>query len=188
MTSTIAIPESTAKEWVSMAYIRGIAAQAGLNIKHYAWDDGIDLEIGTTKLLPGFPPVTNCCIGLQVKSTSNWSISSSEEIRFPLKAHNYEKLIDTHSFISQFLVLYTLPPSRSRWLTQRKNSCEFKNNAYFLSLRGREPLAPRANGKKRYTRTVAIPTTNRLTACSLLRLYRNACNEALASMSKRGSK
>lgn len=56
-----AIPEPTAKEWVSVAYLEAIAAQAGLNSKRPRWDSGIDIEVGSDKPTFGSTTRTRQC-------------------------------------------------------------------------------------------------------------------------------
>jgi len=174
VSSTIAIPENAAKEWVSLAYVKAIAAQAGLNINSWSWDDGVDICIGASKTLPGFPEFFNLDVSLQLKATCNWKIKNGA-ISFPLNASNYDKLRDERTASPQYLVLYTLPPSRTRWIVGEEGSNRFSHNAYYISLLNSPALQPRSNGRPRKTKSVKVPAVNKLNAGSLLRLYRNAC-------------
>lgn len=169
-----AIPTNIAKEWVSVAYVTGIAAQVGLNITKSVWDDGIDMTLGSTKpVVTGFD-CRNLWISLQLKATENWEIDNGH-LRFFLKQSNYEQL-RARSLTRQFLVVYTLPKdrSRSRWILQKSEHVEFSSRAFYLDLLNAPQLTVKANGRRRCGKTVRIPVANRLTACSLHKLYLDA--------------
>jgi hypothetical protein len=169
-----AIPANIAKEWVSVAYVTAIAAQVGLNITTTKWDDGVDLTLGSTKpVVAGFE-LQNLWISLQMKSTENWEIEDNH-IRYFLKQSNYDKL-RARSVSRQFLVLYTLPKdqSRARWILQKPEHVEFSSRAFYLDLLNQPELAVKANGRRRCGKTLRIPIANRLTACSLHKLYADA--------------
>lgn len=149
-----------------------------MNLKQCRWDDGIDIEIGSNKPTFGNLYFRNLYVNLQVKSTEDWQVSSDGTIAYALKASNYEQLREP-CFPPSYLVLYTLPHARAHWVVNRDNLCEFRNSAFFLSLRGQPALVARSDGRQRYTRTVRVPTKNRLTAMSLLGLYRQACEQSI---------
>lgn len=173
-----AIPVTSAKEWVSIAYVEAIAAQVGLNIKNVRWDDGIDIEVGSNKAMFGNARFRNLYLPLQLKATENWEVKDGT-IAFRLKASNYVQLRDS-SFPPQYLVLYTLPHSRAHWIVHKPAASEFRHRAYFFSLDGQPELRKTATGKLRESRVVKVPAKNLLTAISLLRLYREACQESLS--------
>lgn len=161
-----------------MAYVEAITAQAGLNIKSCRWDDGIDIEIGSNKPMFGNTYFRNLYLCLQVKATENWEVAADGTIGFSLKGSNYEQLRE-ECFPPRYLVLYTLPHSRAHWMVHRSDHTDFNNAAFFVSLLGLPELRVAANGKKRGSRTITVPTANRFTAVSLLRLYREACEKSL---------
>jgi hypothetical protein len=117
-------------------------------------------------VLPGFH-LRNLYIFLQVKSTDDYEVKNGA-IAYSLKKSNYDQLRQP-STMPQYLVLYTLPWCRSHWVRTESNSSRFCNSSYFLDLAG----YPEANGN-RSSKTVSVPVANRLTAMSLLRLYREA--------------
>lgn len=174
-----AIPEPTAKEWVSVAYLEAIAAQAGLNTKRPRWDSGIDIEVGSDKPMFGNLRFPNLYLSFQLKATENWKIVDGK-INFRIDAATYDRLRDSNRFWPIYLVLYTLPHSRSHWITSRPDCAEFRNRAYYVSLRGLPALRVRPNGEQRGSKTIQIPAANCLSAASLLRLYRDACEVAKA--------
>ncbi|MGD9690401.1 MAG: DUF4365 domain-containing protein [Phycisphaerales bacterium] len=172
-----AIPEPTAKEWVSVAYLEAVAAQAGLNTKRPRWDSGIDIEVGSDRSMFGNLRFPNLYISFQLKSTENWEVADGS-IDFRVDAATYDRLRDNDRIWPIYLVLYTLPHSRAHWIVSKPECAEFRNRAYFVSLKGLPELRARADGKRRGSRTIRVPATNHLSAASLLRLYREACEVA----------
>lgn len=185
LTPYMGIPESTSEEWMSLAYVRIICAQVGLNISKTEFDNGIDLQIGSTKPIGGIC-IANLFIALQLKSTVNWEIADGV-IRYSLEAKAYNQLA-ANSVMDQYLVLCTLPRTRSHWLTHlhgngTKPACPshtkphsiFSNGVYYLSLADRDPLGDNPRTGKPYTRkTVSVPVSQRLTAIGLHKLYKAA--------------
>lgn len=166
-----AVPQTIAKEWVSVAYVQAIAAQIGLNLKAARWDNGIDLELGSLHPVATDFQWQNLWICLQLKATANWEIRDGQ-ISFFLEQKNYDCLRQ-RSISRQFLVLYTMngDGARSMWLRHHAEYTQLAGRAYYLDLLNAPPLAPRANGRSRTGRTIRIPVANRLTAASLRGLY-----------------
>lgn len=123
-----AIPETHAKESVSLAYLAAIIAQAGLNVRTWNWDDGIDLEIGSSKHIDGLCLPT-LALPFQVKSTEDWKVSNGL-IAYRLKLAAYERLRATGQMYPQYLVLYTLPRDREQWVTHGDDHCKLHNCAF----------------------------------------------------------
>lgn len=172
-----AIPTPTAKEWVSVAYLEAVAAQAGLNTKRPRWDSGIDIEVGSDRSMFGNRRFPNLYISLQLKATENWEVVD-DRIGFRVDAATYDRLRDSERVWPIYLVLYTLPHSRAHWIVSKPECAEFRNKAYFVSLKGLPELRPKPNGERRKSRKIEVPTANCLSAASLLRLYREACEMA----------
>lgn len=166
-----AIPESIAKEWVSVSYVQAIAAQIGLNIKSAKWDNGIDLELGSLHPVATDFQWQNLWISLQLKATCDWQIKNGN-ICFFLEQKNYDCL-RRRSVSRQFLVLYTMTGTgaRSMWLRHRSDCTQLAGQAYYLDLLNAPELALRPDGRRRTGRTVRVPVANRLTASSLRALY-----------------
>lgn len=154
-----------------MAYVRAITAQAGLNIKSPEWDDGIDLEIGSTKPASNNIKHRNIWISLQLKSSACWKLKNGH-IHYFLKKSNYDQL-RAESMSDQFLVLYTLPrdPGRFSWITQEPDHAAFRSRAFYLSLQDMPDIKSKSNGRERSGKTIKIPIENRLTAASLRNIY-----------------
>lgn len=172
-----AIPESKAKEWVSVAYVHAICAQVGLNYRIAACDDGIDLEVGSNKPQFGNHRFRNLHLPLQLKATAVWEVKDNT-IAFTLKQSTYD-MLRSEAWPPAYLVLYTLPQARAHWVVQQHEAAEFRHRAFYLNLQGAAPLAVSGNGRRRKHKTVHVPVANRLSAVSLLRLYHGVCREAL---------
>lgn len=157
------IPESLAKERVSVSVVQAIAAQAGLNDKRYAFDDGIDLELISREPLTA---LSNFSLRIQVKSTENWKVKNGT-ISYRLKKRTYEQFSIDAPDCSHLLVLYTLPRKRSNWITCDNNESRFSHLPYYLDITG----CPKANAK--HKKTIYFPTGNVLTARALRSLYVN---------------
>ncbi len=182
MKAFAAIPTPIAQEKVSTAYIRAIAAQAGLNIKTSEWDNGIDLEIGShPAVIDGFK-MQNLWISMQLKATSNWEIRQ-DRIAFFLQKHNYDMLRQP-SITRQYLILYTMPSSKCRanWLIHQQDHTQFMGKTYFLDLLDQPEITPNKRGIPRTGKTVYIPSQNRLTAGSLKRIYTEFANWTVKKM------
>lgn len=164
---------------MSVAFLQAIAAQAGFNTKQPRWDSGIDIEVGSDKALFGNYRFPNLYINFQLKATENWAIKDGS-IAFRLDAATYDRLRDARRVFPIYLVLYTMPHSRAHWVVSRNDHAEMRNKAYFLSLKGAPAIRSRPDGSSRRSITVHVPTENRMTAMALLRLYKDACDDARA--------
>ncbi|MFN0134650.1 MAG: DUF4365 domain-containing protein [Phycisphaerae bacterium] len=177
MVRTDIIPESHAKEALSVAYVHAVIAQAGLNVKHWKWDDGIDLEIGSSKPVAG-KTLPTFGLPVQIKSTQNWRRTDSY-VYVKLRAKNYEQLRQHYSLCPQYLVVYLLPRARSRWICYRGECSEFHCGAYYMDLAGQPALGAAKDGATRTSITIGIPVSNRFTSRDLRRLFDSACTRLL---------
>lgn len=157
------------QEWVSIAFVRALCAQAGLNIAAWDWDDGLDLTVGSAKKGYAGVAIRNVKFHLQLKSTSDWTCNNGK-IAFRLRKVKYNQLADV-SVDPQHLVLYTLPPTRRRWIESRLENAVLNHCAYFFTFSGMKQL-PVADPEEKTT--IHVATANRLTASELIRLYREA--------------
>ncbi len=103
-------------------------------------------------------------IRLQVKATAVWQCDDDGVIRFPLEISTYN-LLRSPSIHDQYLVLYVLPGSRSRWLIHDKKYTRILDSAYYLNLKDYPAVSNRC------TKTVHVPVQNRLTAVKLRQLF-----------------
>jgi len=138
-------------EDLSRAYVRAVAAQAGVICGEPRDDYGLDLFLrgvdsgGHQYRDSGFQ------IDLQLKSTTRAEVRETD-IRYDLEVRAYE-LLRRLTVIPSYLVLFVLPPEAD-WLEQTEKGLLILGCAYWLSLRG-EPtttneekirvFVPRAN-------------------------------------------
>lgn len=176
LTQYEAISANRAKESMSLAYLRAIAAQAGFNTRCYEHDEGVDVEIGSSKALernkngkrlPGF------FLSFQAKSTSDRRFIDTA-LSYDLKVKNYNDLRDPDAS-QQFLFVYLLPTSPNHWIRYGESTgCRLSHIGYFLDLKG----APPVDRDPKSTIAVRIPMCNRLTAHTLIALYKAEAQEA----------
>lgn len=162
------IPEKIGKEWISLAYLRAICAQAGLNIFELKFDNGIDLDVGSSK------PINKVCsantfISLQLKATKNWAVDSNDNIKYDIPIKNYNQL-RVESVQAQYLILFTLPPEQNDWIKYQfehdhEHVVEVRHMAYYHSLKGLPKVSN--NTKVR----IHIPSKNKLTSLALRDLF-----------------
>lgn len=165
------IPEKIGKEWISIAYMQAICAQVGLNIKNWRFDNGIDLEIGSSRPL-GEKKISNFSICIQLKSTENWKAEENGHIKYDIPIKTYNQLIGD-SVLPQYLVLFTLPPDLNSWVKYQwerenhKHVIEVRHMAYYLSLKGKSAISNTSKIR------VEVPLANKLTAEMLAKLYKD---------------
>ncbi len=177
------VTENKAKEFVSVAFLRALAAQAGLNIRPSGeYDDGLDWDVGSIKKpFDNLPCSPNTWVSFQIKATSNWSVVGTA-ISFWLERDTYNLLRDECT-TRTLLLIYCLPPERDRWLTfcsrnghgsLESHYCELSHAGFYLDLRGQGELPLNGDGSPQTGTTVHVPLANRLTATTLISLYRSA--------------
>lgn len=160
------IPPNTSKEWISVALLEGFCAQAELNTAQIRWDDGIDLQVGSTKpLVKGNDPGA-IFISLQLKCTSA-PVYSAGSLHFPLRRKTYDRLRNPKAVHDHYLVVYVVPKPRKDWIISQPKCSQFQDVAYYLNLRGL-PALPKGQGSA----VVKIPLSNRLSAKSLYEAVR----------------
>jgi hypothetical protein len=163
------VPRNMSPEWVSIAFVRALCAQGGLNISSWDWDDGLDLTVGSAKKGYAGVSIRNVKFHLQLKSTSNWKLVAGK-ISFKIRKAKFNQLAD-ESWDPQHLVLYTLPKTRNRWVESKDGYAAFNHCAYFFSFAGLKKVEVNDPDE---TMTLYIPAANRLTASELIMLYRSA--------------
>ncbi|MDD5327956.1 MAG: DUF4365 domain-containing protein [Phycisphaerae bacterium] len=163
------IPETTGKEWMSLAYLRAICAQAGLNIRDWKFDNGIDLNVGSSKPI-GSNGIANVFLALQLKATERWKVEGDGHIKYDLPIKNYNQL-RRESLCPQYLVLFALPSGVGNWIKYQfehinhEHVVEMRHMAYYLSLLGQPAV------ENTETIRIDIPVKNKLTAEVLINLY-----------------
>jgi hypothetical protein len=172
------IPENIGKEWMSLAYLRAICAQVGLNMSRAEFDNGIDWYIGSIPSLNG-ESLANSFLAIQLKATQNWQVEDGGFFKYNLPIKNYN-LLRTESRSPQYLVVFTLPSNLESWIKYQWESVdhehiiELRHMAYYLNLRG----LPATDNQESIT--IQIPVSNKLTSQVLGQLYREHVQSELS--------
>lgn len=145
------------QEAFSKAFIRAIAARAGVSVTQPESDFGTDLtltEIKARKEPNGDTSYVDLnSLRLQLKSTINLETKNNEVI-FDLEVKNYNDLVDAESNVPRILVVVHVPREQTNWFTHNDDELILRHKAYWMSIAGR---APSDNDTKQ---RIKIPTLN----------------------------
>lgn len=145
------------KELFSKAYVRAVAAVAGVRVDQPESDDNsIDLHLTAV----GIQGPANCPeLNLQLKCTSR-ALLNADCIRYPLSLKNYNDLrID--SFVPRLLVVVLVPENIGDWIQQSEQEMFTRYCAYWVSLLGMPATQNTTNI------TVELPRSNLFTVEAL---------------------
>jgi hypothetical protein len=149
------------KEQFSVAFVRALAAVAGLSVSRPEPDcDSEDLILSAR--LHG-TPIRSPKVALQLKCSSNLGRGpDSVSIALPLK--NYDDLRPTNLAVPRLLVVVEIPPGEepNEWIHQTEERVCLLRSAYWLSLYDFRSVANNTSV------TVHLPLQQRLTPSSLL--------------------
>jgi len=155
-------------EQFSFAYVRAIAAAAGVSVVDNGGvdDDSIDLTlkrrtVGTPRRSPR--------LDLQIKATTDDCIRD-DHIAFPLSIKNYDDLRDETVAAPRILVVVVVPPEVQDWTTHSEEQLILCRCAYWTSLRG----LPEATSL--YTRTVHLSRTAKLSVSEMDAMFVRLAN------------
>lgn len=138
------------KEQFSYAYVRAVAALAGVGVmKPEVDDDSVDLCF---KKKGGRGAGRSPQLDAQIKCTASAPLSGVT-IGYPLKIKNYDDLRPTDVCIARILILVIVPDDLVEWSSQSEEELLLRRCGYWISLRG-EPEIP-----NEATKTVHIPRT-----------------------------
>jgi hypothetical protein len=147
------LPRNLRQEALSRAYVRAVAARAGLICGGTENDLGFDLflrsvEIHGQQLWDGGPQ-----LDVQLKSTTRAEVRETV-VAYDLEVRAYNILRQENVNRPRILVILVLPEDESEWLGQTEDALILRHCAYWMSLRGAEPttaqttvriMIPRAN-------------------------------------------
>lgn len=172
--------EETIKELLSINYIRVIAEREGFIVTKVEQDFGDDIlikEVEKSATKVGFSFLTTGRqIGVQVKCTTQKSITSKEEIiKFRLKGRNYyhlslrKKRWKDNNYIPLILILLVLPIDETEWLNLNFNEggLTIGGKAYWYI----PPDLPKATLEKT-SYTISILKENQLNLDSISELFK----------------
>lgn len=146
-------------EQFSVAYLRAVAAAAGVALSRAdVDDDSIDWGVvapGGAGALPARPRVE-----LQLKCTSQ-DVMHEHHLAFALKVKNYDDLRLTDLLVPRILVVVVVPGDVADWLVQTEEQLVVRHCAYWVSLRGLPDV------DNEHTVTVHVPRQQVLRPASL---------------------
>jgi hypothetical protein len=129
------VPRNQRQEALSRAYVRAVAAQAGLVCAEPEQDFGVDLCLRRVRLRGQRHSDASGQLDLQIKSTTRASVTDAE-VLYDLEVKNYDDLREAGDNCPRFLVVLVLPEDEGRWLSQSSEELILRHCAYWLSLAG----------------------------------------------------
>ena len=98
------------QEALSRAYVATIAAGAGYSLATQDFDrDGVDVQVRAGGvMLPS--------LDIQLKATTRLDRSKEEQLRYPLRRHNYD-LLRQQTLVPRILVVLALPREERLWIS-----------------------------------------------------------------------
>jgi Domain of unknown function (DUF4365) len=145
------------------AYVRAIAAQAGLICSEPEYDYGIDLCLRAIRRRGSRFADVGGQLDLQLKSTTRARVNDSE-VRFDLETKTYDDLRETGDNVPRILVVLLMPPDESQWISQSPEELVLRRGAYWLSLEGYPPTTASK------TVRITIPRSNVFSVQAVLAL------------------
>jgi hypothetical protein len=151
------LPRNERQEALSRAYVRAVAAHAGVICSEPEHDFGIDLCLRAVAIRGHRHFDVSGQFDLQIKSTT-WANVTDTTIVYDLEVQAYEDLRTQGYNCPRFLLVFVMPDDEVRWLSQSPEELVLRHCTYWLSLVGHPPTTA--------TRTIriAIPRVNVFTA------------------------
>lgn len=155
----IMVPVEKRKEALSKAYVRAIAAKAGVNIAESDEDFGIDLSLrqvivrnnnGTNRIVE-----SGASLDIQLKCSETPQITDTEVI-YDLEAKTFNDLADPEANY-RILVLLVVPNDEGNWINHTPEQLSIRQCAYWCSLKGETLTTNTA------TKRISIPLTQSFT-------------------------
>ncbi len=147
------LPRNQRQEALSLAYVRSVAAQAGVMCSEFDEDFGIDLCLRAVDERAGQFFDSGDQLDLQVRSSTRAG-ESETAITYDLDVRTYDLLRREQPRCPRILVFMVLPAEERRWLTQSEEALSLHRCVYWLSLRGAEASESRSSIR------VTIPREN----------------------------
>src|SRR5262245_22228853 len=128
------LPVNQRQEALSRAYVRAVAAQAGLTCGDLTQDYGIDMFLRTVPVAGNRYTDVGDQLDLQLKSTTRAGVTVTEVIH-DLEVRAYDALRVVTRGCPRILVLLVLPGDETLWLTQSADELILRRCAFWASLR-----------------------------------------------------
>jgi hypothetical protein len=141
------------QEALSRAYIRAVAALAGVTVCEMDNDYGIDLGLRMILTRENRRRDGSLQLDIQLKSITRANVTD-DHVVYDLEVENYRDLRSTEPGCPRILVVLVLPQDEADWLGQSAQELTIRHCAYWMSLRG----LPDSTAVS--TVRVALPTAN----------------------------
>jgi hypothetical protein len=164
------LPRNLRQEALSRAYVRAIAAHAGVICGATENDLGFDLLLRAVESDGQHHWDSGPQLDLQLRSTTQAGMRDAEVI-YDLDVRTYDLLRRDSIVRPRLLVLLVLPEDEAQWLTQSVDELIARRCAFWMSLRGAAPTTNQA------TIRLAIPLANIFSVAALHRLIDEAREE-----------
>jgi hypothetical protein len=154
------LPRNQRQEALSRAYVRAVAAQAGVICGDMVQDFGTDMFLRAVRQSDQQYVDDGPQSDLQLKSTTRAEVRETE-VAYDLEVRAYNWLRQDAVTQARLLVLLVLPEDESQWLSQSVEDLILRRCAYWTSLRGAAPTPNQA------TIRINIPRTNVLSVATV---------------------
>lgn len=161
--------ESQQKEDISMHYLGLLCAQSGIDFERtHHDDDGTDVIL-KKRFSNSDNQVYDTEIHFQLKATSSKSqyTETAKEIRYRLKAKNYNDLC-IPSIVPLYLVVLILPEKQKEWISWDDEELLVHGRMYYYSLEDKKKTA------NEHEVTIIIDKTDRIDEAILSIMLRRA--------------
>jgi hypothetical protein len=126
------------QEALCRAYVRAVAAQAGVICSEPEQDYGIDLSLRSVRRRGPRHADAGRQIDLQLKCSTRF-VCSETAIGYDLDVKSYDDLRVGGDNCPRILVVLLLPEEEADWLAQSEDELALRRCAYWVSLEGAEP-------------------------------------------------
>ena len=148
------------QEALCRAYVRAVAALAGVTICEPENDYGIDMALRAITARENKRRDASVQLDLQLKSTTRANVTDTHAI-YDLEVENYHDLRAPEAVCPRILVVLVLPAEEPRWLSQTPEELVIRHCAYWMSLKGFPDTTSTS------TVRIAIPTANVFSVAAL---------------------
>lgn len=131
-------------EFLQVAYVNAVVANAGKSCDTPRRDAGIDLRVVDWIQDPQNPNeyedggvVFNC----QLKASTRCTFNKKDELVFPMKVRDYNRLANWPGTGIKILVAFNMPKDIENWYRQNHCILCLKHCCYWTELTGRERLS-----------------------------------------------
>jgi hypothetical protein len=123
------------QEALSRAYVRAIAAHAGLSVSEPEHDYGVDMSLRAITLRGTRRRDVGPQLDLQLKSTTRASVGETH-LNYDLEVVNYDDLRGLEVQAARILTVLVMPNDEEQWLSQSPEELVLRHCTYWLSLKG----------------------------------------------------